>query len=64
MKEAYRKNKTILTGPATSASRTASIVFMVRVRGRLPRQPGSRKAIEQAVISLLKDLHHHLFEKP
>jgi ribonuclease P protein component len=63
MKEAYRRNKAVLTDPDAS-SHNISLVFMMRVRGRLPRQRASRIAIEQAVISLLKDLHHHLFEKP
>ena len=63
MKEAYRRNKTILIGSAPSDWRSVNLVFMMRVRGRLPRKRDSRMAIGQAMISLLKELHHHLFEK-
>jgi ribonuclease P protein component len=63
MKEAYRRNKTILTGSGPSGVQSANLVFMMRVRGRLPRNRDARMAIEQAMISLLKELHHHLFEK-
>ena len=64
MKEAYRRNRIILTGSAPSSSRNANLVFMIRVRGRLPRNRDSRMAIEQAMVSLLRELRHHLFEKP
>lgn len=63
MKEAYRRNKTILTGSAPPSWRGVNLVFMMRVRGRLPKKRDSRMAIEQAMISLLTELHHHLFEK-
>jgi ribonuclease P protein component len=64
MREAYRRNKEIFTGSVTSTSQNVNLVFMMRVRGRLARDSNSRRSIEQAVIFLLKELQHHLFEKP
>jgi hypothetical protein len=34
------------------------------VRGRLPHTPGSRAAVDQALVALLMELHHHLSGKP
>ncbi|TSA17351.1 hypothetical protein D4R75_12365 [bacterium] len=64
MKDAYRKNKAILTNPLTPATQAMSVVFMLRVRGRLSRAPGSHATIDQAIVDLLKELRPHLSEKP
>ena len=62
MKEAYRKNKLLLAGPSGPAS--ADVVFMLRVRGSLSRTLSSRSGVDQAVVALLKELHHYLADKP
>lgn len=64
MKEAYRKNKNLLIGSLTPAQKCTDIVFMLRVRGELSRTEKARGAIDQAIVALLKELHHHLSEKP
>ena len=64
MKEAYRKNKHLLANPFEPTPRSAEVVFMLRVRGRLPHTPGSRAAVDQALVALLMELHHHLSGKP
>jgi hypothetical protein len=64
MKEAYRKNKHILVNPSVPMLESIDVVFMVRVRERLPRTRGSRAAIDQAMTTLLKELHQHLSDKP
>jgi ribonuclease P protein component len=64
MKEVYRKNKNILIGSLVPAQKATDIVFMLRVRGQLSRTENARAAIDQAIVALLKELHHHLSEKP
>ncbi|MCX6132467.1 MAG: ribonuclease P protein component [Ignavibacteriales bacterium] len=64
MKEAYRKNKNLLIDSLVPAQKSTDIVFMLRVRGRLSRMENARAAIDQAIVALLKELHHHLSEKP
>lgn len=64
MKDAYRKNKALLTNLPMPATQAMSVVFMLRVRGRLSRAPGSHAAIDQAIVDLLKELRPHLSKKP
>jgi hypothetical protein len=63
MKDAYRKNKDLLTNLPGQATQAMSVVFMLRVRGRLSRAPGSHATIDQAMVDLLKELRPHLSEK-
>jgi RNase P protein component len=64
MKETYRRNKQLLGDALKVRSEPLDVVFMARVRERLPRTPGSRAAIDQAMITLLKELHQYLSDKP
>ncbi len=64
MKEAYRRNKHILDQLASGDSESIDVVFMIRVRERMSRARGSHAALDQAMISLLKELHQHLSGKP
>ena len=64
MKEAYRKNKNLLVDSSGPKSQPVNIVFMLRVRGELSRAQDSRAVVDQAIVALLKELHHHLSEKP
>ncbi len=63
MREAYRRNKTLLDDAASAFPLAAGIVFLLRVRGRLSRQKNSYVAIEQAMIFLLKELRRQLAGK-
>lgn len=63
MRDAYRKNKALLTNPSIAETQAMSVVFLLRVRGRLSRAPGSHAAIDQAIVDLLKELRLHRSEK-
>jgi len=63
MKEAYRANKELLRDPLSPIPHAVNIVFLLRVRGELPRRKEVRENINQAMITLLKELHQHLSEK-
>ena len=64
MKEAYRRNKHLIAHPSVPTPVPIDIVFMIRVRERLLRAPEFRAAIDQAMTTLLKELHVHLSDKP
>jgi RNase P protein component len=63
MKEAYRANKALLRDPLLPKPHAVNIVFLLRVRGDLPRRKEIRESINQAMVTLLKELHQHLAEK-
>ena len=63
MKEAYRKNKLLLAGSSERAVVSADVVFMLRVRGRLSRKQDSRSGVDQAIVALLRELHHYLADE-
>jgi hypothetical protein len=63
MREAYRKNKYLVVNPSAPMSESVDVVFMVRVREQLSHSPTFHDAIDQAMITLLKELRHHLSDK-
>jgi len=62
MREAYRRNKSALAESLVPGGPSATIVFILRVRGSLARTADARLQLDQAIVGLLKDLRHHLSE--
>jgi ribonuclease P protein component len=63
MKEAYRKNKSLLTAERPSAE-GAIVVFLCTARSTAIHNASARLPIEESIVSLLKDLRAHLAGKP
>jgi len=64
MREAYRRNKHLIANPSRPKLESIDVVFMLRVRDRLSRTQASRTSIDQAMTTLLNELHQHLSDKP
>jgi ribonuclease P protein component len=64
MKEAYRKNRSLLSHRSELMHGAMDAVFLLRVRGGLPRRRDLRMSVDQAMVALLKELHQHLSKKP
>jgi ribonuclease P protein component len=63
MKEAYRKNKSLLTTNPTPTKSTI-VVFLCTARSTAIHDASARLSIEQSIVSLLKDVRAHLAGKP
>lgn len=64
MKEAYRKNKTILSIAPPQAGGAISVVFMLKSRGALAKHHEFRAEVDHAIITLLHDLQQKRSGKP
>jgi hypothetical protein len=64
MREAYRKNKAVLSRASFVVGGAPSLVFMVKVPRNVPRPREFRTAIDQAIIGILNDLNQRLAARP
>jgi hypothetical protein len=64
MREAYRANRTLLWDQLLPVPQSLKLVFLLRVRGGVPRRKEFWESINQAIVTLLKELHQHFAEKP
>jgi ribonuclease P protein component len=64
MKEAYRKNKELFAPRQGLTQKTVTIVFLGSAKIENSRSAKAQKAIEQSMISLLRELHHQLGGTP
>jgi ribonuclease P protein component len=63
MKEAYRKNRSLLTAEPSPAEGTI-VVFLCTARSTAIHDASARLPIEESIVSLLKDVRAHLAGKP
>jgi hypothetical protein len=64
MKEAYRRNKSLIVHQSVPMAESVDVVFMLRVRRQLSRTRASRISIDHSMVTLLKELDQHLSGKP
>jgi len=63
-REAYRRNKALLSNSSATIVCGANVVFLLRMRGDDSRKKEFRKSVDQAMIILLGELRGHLAGQP
>ena len=64
MREAYRKNKELIRVAPSSLHGAVTVVLVGSASTTDGHTGKAQKAVEHAVVSLLRELHHHLGGKP